>query len=301
MKRDLSLLSVLPVLAVFAFTVPSGRSATLVLHWALDDGIANPAGTLAVDDGQDVLTPGADPAGVRDGGFVNFGSSAILPLWETSGGVNGGGYLRFNGSADATTGYAMRFSESDGSLPSGPAYTISVWFRIDGNGTTGDMGGLLGGLFSTANNRYFEVNAWYSLDGGTSASEVVSATNRGTGFATAASAATPGWFDGSWHHAAAVFSSTSFRSLYVDGTLVASSTTLASAAVDPVRFSIGALDRPATADFFSGDLDEVSLYRGALTDLEIAALYAAAVPEPTTGAFLLAAALFSGRRRRDRR
>src|SRR6188472_3074892 len=112
------------VLAVVLATTGSCRAASLILHWNMDEGISNPASMAAVDDGQDVLTIGVDPNNNRDGGFVSFGSAATQPLWQASGGVSGGGYLHFDGNPAVTNGYAMRYVEGGGSLPSGPSYTI---------------------------------------------------------------------------------------------------------------------------------------------------------------------------------
>ncbi len=274
-----------------AILLPASLShgADLILHWNLDDGIAVPTSPFAIDDGQDVLTPGIDSSNNRYGSFVSFGSPATQPLWRTSGGVSGSGFLHFDANTDVTNGYGMRFDETDGSLPSGPAYSTSLWFRA--SPTNGELGGLLGGLTSTVDNRYFETDAW-------SDTSIISAKHRGTNFATAEAPANPGYFDGNWHHVVGVFSATNSRSLYVDGVLVATNNTAANTAVNPVRFSIGLLDRPSSADFYNGDMDEVSVYRGALTQSEVSSLYAVGVPEPSTCLLAATAALGLAFRRR---
>jgi hypothetical protein len=225
----------------------------------------------------------------RHGGFVSFGSPASQPLWQTSGGVAGGGYLHFDANPALNTGYGMRYDETDGSLPQGPAYSISLWMRV--TPTAGEMGGLFGGLTTTFDNRYFETDGYAD-------SNIITAKHRGTGAASAEAPANPGYFDGNWHHVVGVFSANNFRSLYVDGVLAGSNNTAANTAVNPVRFSIGLLDRPTAADFFSGDLDEISVYRGELTESEVSALYAVDVPEPSACVAAAAAALGLAARRR---
>ncbi len=268
-------------LAVFLFTMGGvSRAASLFLHWGLGDG----AGTLATDDGQDALTPGVDVDNNRDGAYTSFSHAAGAPIWRTSGGVNNGGYLHFDGDASSATGYAMRYLESAGDLPSG-GYSISMWVRI--NAAAGEIGGTGAGAVDfagggTPGSRYYGMSSYN--DG------FVAANHR---FGNPADGAQVSTMDltvanGQWHHLVGVFESSTSRTLYMDGVAIGTNT-VSRTLINPDRFSIGLLDRRTTADHFSGDIDEISFYSGALTASEAQALYAAGIPEPS-GALLLVGA-----------
>jgi len=76
--------------------------------------------------------------------------------------------------------------------------------------------------------------------------------------------------DGGWHHVAAVFESSSSRSLYVDGVFKGSDTDEANTfGLAPVRFSVGVRDDSTPNGFFNGEIDEVRVYRSVLSASEI--------------------------------
>jgi len=66
--------------------------------------------------------------------------------------------------------------------------------------------------------------------------------------------------DGNWHHALGVSESVSSHKLYVDGALVASSTTNMGGAVLCNQAAIGCLRRQTNASFFPGLVDDVLIY-----------------------------------------
>lgn len=106
--------------------------------------------------------------------------------------------------------------------------------------------------------------------------------------------------DGNYHQIVGVFDSATQRELYVDGALVTTNT--ASAAFPSINsLDIGALARNTTADFFSGTIDEVSVYPTALSASTVASHYAAAgLPEPASAGLLAVVAVgVLGRRRRQ--
>lgn len=77
--------------------------------------------------------------------------------------------------------------------------------------------------------------------------------------------------DGVWHHVVGVFASATSRQLYVDGVLRQSdSSSVAFGGTE--RFAVGALDRATPAARFAGSIDDVRVYRRALTQAEILAL-----------------------------
>lgn len=77
--------------------------------------------------------------------------------------------------------------------------------------------------------------------------------------------------DGNWHHLVATLDTGSgAMKLYVDGLLQASGTGPASARTGPVNFHLGSIG--GVTGFLNGSLDEVRLYKGLLTPVEISRL-----------------------------
>ena len=81
------------------------------------------------------------------------------------------------------------------------------------------------------------------------------------------------WADGQWHHVVGQLDGSDIE-LWVDGTMVTSSTHSAGTVIadNPLRFGV---DQYAINDY-DGDLDEISIYRSALSSTEIADAAAAA-------------------------
>jgi hypothetical protein len=78
-------------------------------------------------------------------------------------------------------------------------------------------------------------------------------------------------YDQAWHHMAARKTGTSKIELFIDGKLEASDTTLGATGslTNAVALYIGDRDGTDNGDEFNGDIDEVKVYRGALTDEQI--------------------------------
>ena len=75
---------------------------------------------------------------------------------------------------------------------------------------------------------------------------------------------------GVWHHACAVFASSTSRSIYLDGTNKITNTT----SITPSSGSItGTRIGDSDADCFDGDLAEVAIWNAALSDAEVASLF----------------------------
>jgi hypothetical protein len=87
--------------------------------------------------------------------------------------------------------------------------------------------------------------------------------------------------DNHWHQLAGVYNGTNIENLYVDGQLVAQST---SATASPVPsgddFWIGGSPDPATFQFFNGVIDEVAIFTNVLTSNQVCWLYSAAANVP---------------------
>lgn len=92
-------------------------------------------------------------------------------------------------------------------------------------------------------------------------------------------------YNGAWHHVAWTVSGTTF-SLYVDGVLSGTPSTLTPDFLESGEaeiFRIGALARNGDGDFYTGLLDDVQIYSGALTGTEVSTLFSnpgTAIPEP---------------------
>jgi len=79
--------------------------------------------------------------------------------------------------------------------------------------------------------------------------------------------------DGAWHHLVAVFESTTSKKLYVDGQL--QGTLTSNLPLDPQTnvFSVGRISDSTPGAYFKGSVDEVRVYKRALSDSEISQLY----------------------------
>ncbi|HLU46556.1 MAG TPA: immunoglobulin domain-containing protein, partial [Planctomycetota bacterium] len=174
--------------------------------------------------------------------------------------------LRFNGTSDWVDAGTI---DVDGN-----ALTLSAWFRAE---DLVDGARILSKATGVGNEEHFFMLAIGRVSGGA----YRLAFRVRTGTATTNFVATSGDLSANeWHHAVAVYNGTQMR-LSLDGVLVASRSKTGLLAVDPtVPVAIG--NQPALAGGrpFSGLLDDVRIYRGALTDAEIAALYCGTESDP---------------------
>jgi hypothetical protein len=79
--------------------------------------------------------------------------------------------------------------------------------------------------------------------------------------------------DGNWHHVAAVWSSSSAVTLYVDGTDVMTSSALAGPTAAMQVFTVGAANSMTPNNFFTGNVDDARLYSRALSASEVGGIY----------------------------
>lgn len=146
-------------------------------------------------------------------------------------------------------------------------FSTEVWFRSSGSG--GPLAG-----FSAAQTG--------SSSGGQGRTTYLTADGRlalTTGGNTIASSG--GFSDGAWHLATATFSPTGGMHLYADGVLVAQNTAATSAATYTGYwrwgggYDLGVTSFPQGAVYFTGLLDEVSVYPTELTAHDVALHYGA--------------------------
>ena len=79
--------------------------------------------------------------------------------------------------------------------------------------------------------------------------------------------------DGVWHHVCGVLDSTGSK-LFIDGVMVASNTDIDPVGQHDSTIFIGARNDSASPKFFDGKLDDVRIYNRAISDAEVAVLYA---------------------------
>lgn len=85
-------------------------------------------------------------------------------------------------------------------------------------------------------------------------------------------------YDGSWHHIVFVATSNTNRTLYIDGSLVATQTNNVSFPSQTDRFGVGRLGYSSPTSYFTGNLDEVAVWSTNLSALDIAQLYNSGTP-----------------------
>ena len=78
-------------------------------------------------------------------------------------------------------------------------------------------------------------------------------------------------YDGAWHHIVATKTGTNRTDLYIDGLSRGSDTSLATTLTlaNADSLTIGDSDATDNGDEFNGDLDEIKIYRAALTSEEV--------------------------------
>ncbi|MDO3642346.1 DUF2341 domain-containing protein [Mucilaginibacter sp. L3T2-6] len=233
------------------------------------------------------------------GATVTAGSSPVLATAPTGGGL----YLSypFNGNAnDASSanddgtaqggaslttdrynqankaynfnGSSQYIKTASASASPGPqSFSISVWFK-----TTTSSGGLLVGYGSsqTGASSMYDRHL-YMANGG----QIYYGIYPGSVQTISTSAS---YADGNWHHAVAVTSTTDGSFLYIDGALVtsdASMTTSQSYGVNGYwRIAYDNLDgwtNQPSSRYFNGSLDDIAIYKSALTASQVYSLYGA--------------------------
>lgn len=159
--------------------------------------------------------------------------------------------LTFDGSSE--------YLENTTAVVSNFPFTLSAWVK-----TTATSSQTVVGIFvSTSSNQYYRITLSAA---GLPTIEASNTTARTASSATAIN-------DGAWHHVAAVFASSTSRTLYVDGVSKATSTTAATFTATINRLSVGRTSNSAPGSYFNGSIDEVSLWSTGLAQADIDAVY----------------------------
>lgn len=197
-----------------------------------------------------VGTTTADLAGANPGVFNEVVDGA--PTWTE--GFLGGGALTFPN----LNGVSVRAAAT---LVEEYPFSMAGWVKVTGTGN--DTWAVLG---TGVGNQYHSMRV---LNG---AARIM--TRNGGNFEQGG----PGLADDQWHSMVAVYAHPASMSLYVDGVFVGTRTSDSGDFITPDRFAIGALDRTddSIVDAFDGSVDDVSFWRGLLSDRDAAALHGGA-------------------------
>ncbi|MGJ8695367.1 MAG: LamG-like jellyroll fold domain-containing protein [Verrucomicrobiaceae bacterium] len=200
-----------------------------------------------LDEGEGTTT--ADLAGTNPGVFLETGGS---PVWSE--GFLGGGALTFQNQNDVSV-------RAVATLVEGYPFSMAGWVKT--TASANDTWAVLG---TGQNGNY------YSMRVNNGAARIMT---RNGGFFEQGG---PGINDDAWHSMVAVYAHPASMSLYVDGVFVGTRTSDSGDFVTPDRFAIGALDRTdaSVVDAFDGSVDDVSFWRGLLSDRDVAALHGGA-------------------------
>ncbi len=208
----------------------------LVADWEFNDG----SGTSATDS-----------TGNGNTGTLNGGST--WGVGKTSGGIT------FDG-----TGYVTVASPSLIPVGSSP-YTLSAWIKTTGTNGQGIIGWGDYGTQSATNAfrlaSYGDCNGGNGLDNYWWGNDVVGCANNGTNL-----------YDGTWHHVVTEYDGNA-RQIYIDGTLVTFDNPIPINVTRDDNITIGATYL-GNSENFNGTIDNVRVYNRALSDPQIAALYA---------------------------
>ncbi|WP_341840228.1 LamG-like jellyroll fold domain-containing protein [Chitinophaga caseinilytica] len=207
--------------------------------------------------------------------FVPFNHSAI------DAGPNGiamsavGGGVAFGQDRFGGTGLSATFNGASGVLLADHAatnfgaddYTVSLWVKTGSNSKM--MLWQESGRNGSKDNQ-----TWIRLNDNTSDRRMRFCIEDGVGSTFVNLGAAGNVSDDAWHHVVAVRSGTT-TAVYVDGVKVGSATAPALRTVSNGQdFKIGFQEgAAANSSYFSGQLDDVIIYRKALTDAEVLALY----------------------------
>lgn len=240
---------------------PGSPVGSAVAHWKMDEGSLNTC----------------------SGGTNDFCDSSInvndLAFSTTTGGFTNSGKFRkaFDGTGAV---WASRADDADFDFAAADDASFSFWFKSDNaaNPASGSDEYLLtkGTITNTGTVGY----AIYADNNGKvnfgirSTSGAWGASSPGTPSPDDTTTSTSDIYDNTWHNIVAVKTGTSRIDLYVDGKLDASDTSLT--AIGSLANSITSYfadDDGDSANSFNGDIDEVKIFRSALTSDQVKLLY----------------------------
>ena len=248
--------------------IPLPLSSGLVSHWPLDEV-------------QGSRTP--DVVSGYDLDLVNLSAEDLVEGQE-------GMAMAFD---NARQTLLVRIHEGGEFLPINqhPAFTISMWVKVEGAGQN-DLR-----VFSEGNTE--DSNPLFNIgthNGGASGQVDFYIRNGGPGWPTVGHIySEQEALDGSWRHIAFTQQSDGTRLFHVDGTLDALEIgpRPEEGGWDLNTTSIGGIQRASATHWVTGDIDEVALWRRALSEEEIGMIVEGGVPEVEVGSRPLEIAAFT--------
>lgn len=211
-----------------------------VAHWSFDEG----TGTTANDN-----TPNDNDLTLSTASWTNngkFGKS-----WNGTG-----------------SNWLSRADDADFDFEATDDFSISMWLKSDSATNPSSLELILG----KTNNATVQGYSIYANTNGTFTFGI----DDDTSYQPEDSATTTSdIYDGAWHHIIATKTGTSKIDLYVDGKLNASDTSLTATGslVNSLALYLGDRDGSNNGDEFNGDIDEVKIYRAALSPQDVMAEY----------------------------
>jgi hypothetical protein len=228
---------------------PGSPVGSAIAHWKFDEGALNTCSN-GTDDFCDAMGNGNDLAfSTTTGGFTNSGKFGKA----------------FNGTGAV---WASRADDSDFDVGITEDYTISLWYKAD-NATNPSTTEYLV-------NKAGATTAGYAVYANSSDQLCFGIDDDTSWGPDIASCTTTDVYDTSWHHLVAVrdYTSTDKIYLYIDGVLMDSDTDTTTATLaNSLSLYLGDRDGTDNGDEFTGDLDEVKIYRLALTAEQVKAEY----------------------------
>ena len=258
-----------------------GQSATTAYGYNADGAMTSES-VLGANGNEFATAPSPSNQWKLNDGSGSTAANAITPANTATLGSTGAGW-----ASDPNRGQVLAFNGSSGyaSLPSSVVTTGSANLVIALRFKTDTTGGVLfshsaAALSAGTTTSDYQPNIYVGADG-----KLVSGVG---GFVESSGVVD----DGAWHQVVLVASGTT-ATVYLDGSLVSSSTATPDSVAEPnVYIGAGFLgggwpDQPnsssnATVSYFNGDISDVQTYTAALTSLQVSAMYSSSASANNT-------------------
>lgn len=188
-----------------------------------------------------------------------------VPTLDRNGKLNGA--MNFNGTSDYIS------VQNAASLNPNTAITISAWIKASAFGTNSYDNTIVGKDDWSSGNRGYALRCG---DGGKLSFNFAKSVSTWSESVTFLSLLTTT----DWFFVTGVYDG-SMISTYVNGAMVGSLPCTGTMVASTTSLLIGSCPGPSNPRYFSGKIDEVSIWNRALTQLEITAMYIGSLPSPT--------------------
>ncbi len=181
-----------------------------------------------------------------------------LTLNSASGTLDGKNYAAWNGTG--ATWLSRGADDNDFDFDSTDDMTVTMWFKSDSASNPSGIEYLMDKRSASAGYSIYTDSSGDIIFGIDDDSTWGPEDAAGDGL-------TLDYYDGTWHHLAAVKSGNSSISMYIDGKLTETDASLTAngSLANSATLYIGDSDATNNGDEFNGDIDDVKIYRSALT------------------------------------